>query len=176
MELSSRMEMADQNRTEGQARGGGTQQPHQELHSVQSRLLLLATTLSRHPLTTTVGTKDTLLLSVELARTLCVIINKTGHPQKIHKSKQQTAKTSKCQMRTVCQVKEKDDSEEESELVSATLFHLQSGGTVKAPPIEIKIMVDDCPISMEVDTGPFMSLMSETTYMVTKEGPTIDRC
>ena len=42
------------------------------------------------------------------------------------------------------------------------LFHLDSPG--QTLPHNVQVMVDDCLISMEVDTGAALSLVSESTF------------
>ena len=69
-----------------------------------------------------------------------------------------------------------DEEEEESESESEPeeqrkkgkpknlLCHLRSPGVPNSPPINVKVRVDDCLISMEVDTGAAHSLTSEKTF------------
>ena len=59
---------------------------------------------------------------------------------------------------------EEDQTESESEEHSpSTLKHLQSKGVPNAPPIMVKVRVDNCVLSMEVDTGAAHSVMFEKT-------------
>ena len=62
--------------------------------------------------------------------------------------------------RPVCRVQDG----EESDCEQCTLCQVKFHGMSNSPPIEIKVQVDDCLIKMEVDTGTFMSLMSQTTF------------
>ena len=44
------------------------------------------------------------------------------------------------------------------------LCHVRVHGTHKAPPIVVKLRVDDCTIIIEIDTGVSVSIMSEHTF------------
>ena len=41
---------------------------------------------------------------------------------------------------------------------------VNSGRSWDSPPIQVKVRVEECVISMEVDKGAALSIMSETTY------------
>ena len=60
--------------------------------------------------------------------------------------------------RPVCLVEEEHDDNMEE----LPLFHLDSPG--QTLPHNVQVMVDDCLISMEVDTGAALSLVSESTF------------
>ena len=60
--------------------------------------------------------------------------------------------------------KVEDDKEEESDSDDLTIKHLSLKGTKRVPPITVDMKVDNCPITMEVDTGASLSLMSYNTF------------
>ena len=90
---------------------------------------------------------------------VCRSCGKPGHLQKAcrSRSKSKSTKPKKSQSKTVCRVQE-DESDEEP------LYHVSSHGKSKAPPILVKVQVDDCLVTMEVDTGAAVTLVSETTW------------
>ena len=94
---------------------------------------------------------------------VCHHCGKSGHLQKACRSKQKGTQlgTGKCKARTVCQVQ---GEQEQSDSGDSTLFHVKASNISKAPPIRVKIKVDDCIIPMEVDTGASMSLLSLATF------------
>ena len=60
--------------------------------------------------------------------------------------------------------KVEDDKEEESDSDDSSIKHLSLKGTKRAPPITVDMKVDNCLITMEVDTGASLSLMSYNTF------------
>ena len=60
--------------------------------------------------------------------------------------------------------KVEDDKEEESDSDDSSINHLSLKGTKRAPPITVDMKVDNCLITMEVDTGASLSLMSYNTF------------
>ena len=93
---------------------------------------------------------------------VCHQCGKPGHLRRACKSQRRgnKQKRSKYQSRAVCRVQEGD----ESDSGQSTLCQVRSHGMSNAPPIEVKVQVDDCLIKMEVDTGASMTLMSESTF------------
>ena len=53
---------------------------------------------------------------------------------------------------------------EEEEEEDTLLCHVRLQGTHKAPPTVVKLRVNNCTISMELDTGASVSIMSEHTF------------
>ena len=94
----------------------------------------------------------------------CIQCEKTGHMQKACRgqSKQKRKPKKHYLPQTVCRVQDDEDKESASE--EEPMFHVSQHGKERIPPIVVKVKVDDCLISMEVDTGASMSLMSETTF------------
>ena len=60
--------------------------------------------------------------------------------------------------------KVEDDKEEESDSDDSSIKHLSLKGTKRAPPITVDMKVDNCLITMEVDTGASLTLMSYNTF------------
>ena len=91
---------------------------------------------------------------------------KLGHLQRACRGKKkgtQQPRTGKCnKTQTVCQVQEGTESEPEEE----TLCHVRSKNSTSSPPIEVEVKMDDCLITMEVDTGASMSLMPVSTFKI----------
>ena len=56
-----------------------------------------------------------------------------------------------------------DEEEGSSDSGHYNLCQVRSG-SMRSPPIQVKVGVDDCLIKMEVDTGASVSLMSETLF------------
>ena len=57
---------------------------------------------------------------------------------------------------------EDDASGESSDSLGDVLVLKQTGS--KLPPLRVSLQLDDCKITMEVDTGASVSIMSEDTY------------
>ena len=77
------------------------------------------------------------------------------------KSKPPLSKT-KPKPKSVAQVQGEEKEEEEPD--DYTLQMVKSLRKSDAPPILVKVKLDDCPVDMEVDTGAAISLMSESTF------------
>ena len=70
-----------------------------------------------------------------------------------------------------------DQEEEPDDSDDSDVLHLRLKGTQRAPPITVEVKVDDCLISMEVDTGASLSLMSYSTFNgLWPEEPRFNRC
>ena len=90
----------------------------------------------------------------------CYQCGKRGHIRRACKAKPNRV-GGKGKSRTVCRV---EGDEEELEPAGAHLCHVKSRGVAHSPPILVQVKLDDCLLSMEVDTGASTSLMSEATY------------
>ena len=90
---------------------------------------------------------------------VCRGCGKAGHLQKACKSSGQKGSGQK--QNNPKPVRKVGESEELDKL-EASLFHIKSKSSV--PPIEVQVQIDDCRVTMEVDTGATMSLMSQQTF------------
>ena len=104
---------------------------------------------------------------------VCHRCGKRGHLQRVCKSKKKPPPpkfnpTKRRKSRKVGRLGDEEDEESEEEIDEEEcnkLFHVAKGpSSINAPPIKVKVRVDECVISMEVDTGAAMSLMSEATF------------
>ena len=89
---------------------------------------------------------------------VCHQCRKRGHLKRVCRSGQKGAQGNTRSPRPVRLVEEEDDDDMEE----LPLFHLDSPG--QTLPLSVQVMVDDRPISMEVDTGAALSLVSESTF------------
>ena len=96
----------------------------------------------------------------------CNQCGKSGHMQRVCKngiwpkhglSKGSGKGSTGTATRSVCRLEEEEDYED-----PATLYQVNAKSS--PPPLEVKVMIDDCAVTMEVDTGATLSLMSETTF------------
>ena len=105
---------------------------------------------------------------------ICHKCNKRGHLQRACNGSGKSD-SNKRKPRGVSHVQDEEEEEEEEEQDSEsgtdgrsrkpkTLHHLKSKGAPNSPPIIVKVRVDDCLPSMEVDTGAAHSLISEKTF------------
>ena len=83
--------------------------------------------------------------------------------QRACKGKQRATRSGKRKSQTVCRVEEESEPEEET-AQSSLLYHVKSSGVSHSPPIQVKVKLDEYLVSMEVDTGTGLSLMSEATF------------
>ena len=91
----------------------------------------------------------------------CHQCGKTGHLKKVCHSRQKgKGPKNKPPQRPVCRLEEE---EEESEDEPVTLHQIGSKGS-SLPPLQAQVQLDDCQISMEIDTGAAVSLMSEKSF------------
>ena len=100
---------------------------------------------------------------------VCHSCGKTGHLAIVCRSKfnsqkktLKAAKTKKCSAQPVRRVEEESEESSEEDFV----HHIRAvkRGRNSLPPIKVQVGVDDCLVSMEVDTGASMSIMGETTF------------
>ena len=87
--------------------------------------------------------------------TQCYACGKTGNIKAACRSAQKTSSKVKSAPRPVRVV-------QEEEVVDYPLFHL--GTASNSPPITDSVAVEKCPVTMEVDTGAALSLVSEATF------------
>ena len=165
MELALSLERAAQNiqdlktRTEGSSHN---QPRQQEVHGVSSTGSPVGSTgLTCYRC----GNKGHTVAKCRVSKDIvCHKCGKLGHLQRACRGKKkgtQQPRTGKWnKTRTVCQVQEGTESEPEEE----TLCHVRSKNSTSSPPIEVEVKVDDCLITMEVDTGASMSLMPVSTF------------
>ena len=87
-------------------------------------------------------------------------VRKKGHMKRACRGKPRSGqrRPGKKQVKKV-----EDDKEEESDSDDSSIKHLILKGTKRAPPITVDMKVDNCLITMEVDTGASLSLMSYST-------------
>ena len=106
---------------------------------------------------------------------VCHKCGKTGHLARVcHSKPDPEAKTKKPTNRPVCQVAELDKEAEDQLLLESQPIQqisevTQGRGrqppiTVRQPPITVQVGVDECTVTMEVDTGASMTIMPEPTY------------
>ena len=62
---------------------------------------------------------------------------------------------------------------EEKEEEEQPMLQVESKPTL--PPIQVKVKLDDCLVTMEVDTGASMSLMAEATFNALWPGRSLDK-
>ncbi len=108
--------------------------------------------------------------------TVCHKCGKTGHLAKVCRSKSnpppKSSKAKKGSTRPVRQVDEESDKESDEESNEQLLpddrpiqmISVVKQGGVRQPPIKVQVGVDECVVTMEVDTGASMTIMSETCY------------
>ena len=94
---------------------------------------------------------------------VCHHCRKRGHMQRACKSKSKPPLSKTKKPKSVAQV-QGEEKEEEEEPDDFTLQMVMSLRKSDAPPILVKVKLDDCPVDMEVDTGAAISLMSESTF------------
>ena len=99
---------------------------------------------------------------------VCHQCGKRGHLQKACKSQPKTPGTVKT--RGYKQVRRVQDEEDEEE----PMYHVRLHGSIKSPPILVKLTVDDCLLKMELDTGASMSIMSAATFHELWPGRNLD--
>ena len=165
VELALSLERAAQNIQDLKTRkeGSGHNQPRQqEVHGVSSTGSPVGSTgLTCYRC----GNKGHTVAKCRVSKDMvCNKCGKLGYLQRACRGKKKgtqqprTGKWNKTQ--TVCQVQEGTESEPEEE----TLCHVRSKNSTSSPPIEVEVKVDDCLITMEVDTGASMSLMPVSTF------------
>ena len=95
----------------------------------------------------------------------CHTCGKKGHLAKVCKSsvtrQPGNQKRQNLRHKQIRQV-EDDASGESSDSLGDVLVLKQTGS--KLPPLRVSLQLDDCKITMEVDTGASVSIMSEDTY------------
>lgn len=120
------------------------------------------------------GKSGHLATKCKLSREIvCRQCGKSGHIQKACKSRPRNTKPKKHSRQPVNRVEE----EEEEDFGDSPLFHVRSQDSskrVRPAPIEVRVKVDDCLISMQVDTGASMTIMSETTFKGLWPGRSLD--
>ena len=90
---------------------------------------------------------------------VCHKCGKRGHFQ-CRKEKPRRNKRKTQRVGHVQEGEEEQSESEPEEQTSSILNHLQSKGVPNAPPIMVKVRVDDCVLNMEVDTGAAHSLIN----------------
>ena len=152
--------------TSGHASGGSTA-PQPTVHRASSATISQESGLVSRPGPTCYrcGVKGHIAAKCTVdKKVVCHQCGKRGHIRRACKAKpNQVGGKGKGKSRTVCRV-EGDEEEEEPEPAGAHLCHVKSRGVAHSPPILVQVKLDDCLVSMEVDTGASMSLMSEATY------------
>ena len=90
---------------------------------------------------------------------ICHQCKKKGHLRKVcRRGKQQGSGPKKTpRLQQVCRVEEEEDED-------LPMLNFVSQRDCVLPPLKVRIQVDDCRITMEVDTGASLSLMAETTF------------
>ena len=91
---------------------------------------------------------------------VCHRCKKRGHIQKACRNQSSVPKSGP-KSKVTRPVRRVAEEEEEEDTL---LCHVRLHGTHKAPPIVVKLRVDDCTINMELDTGASVSIMSEHTF------------
>ena len=86
----------------------------------------------------------------------CHHCGKTGHLQAVCRSKSKGTSGKESRPRSVRLV------QEEEEVDSFPLYVLRAAGV--APPIRVSPTADSCPLTMEVDTGAAVSIVSQATF------------
>ena len=98
---------------------------------------------------------------------MCHHCGKRGHIKRACKSRGKQNPKRKGSTNTVRHLKDEDVEEGEgvrSDSQTSALFQVNSKGIPNAPPIKVKVKLDDCLMDMEVDTGASVSLMSESAF------------
>ena len=91
---------------------------------------------------------------------ICHCCGKSGHLQKAYQSEQRDSlvkRTVYKKVQVVCQVHEKKDEEQYTDVV------FQANST-RVPPILVDLTIDGHNVSMEIDTGASASLISENLF------------
>ena len=103
---------------------------------------------------------------------VCHHCHKRGHMRRACKSKSKPASKPKPKSVDNVQDEEEGEEEEEKEEDDSTLNQVKSR-KINAPPIMVKVKLDDCLVDMEVDTGASVSLISEDTFKSLWPGRTL---
>ena len=112
---------------------------------------------------------------------VCHQCSKRAHLRRACKSKSKTGQfKQRNKPKTVSRLEQEDEGEEEDvesgkeRPQEATLYQIKSRGVTDAPPITVKVKLDDCLVDMEVDTGASISLMSESAFPKLWPGRSLD--
>ena len=97
---------------------------------------------------------------------VCHKCGKKGHLQRVCKSSARSTRTGPGKSRAVCRVEEEEEEEEEKEhqAPDLSIYIVKSSQVPHSPPIHVKVKLDECLVTMEVDTGAAVTLMSEATF------------
>ena len=102
---------------------------------------------------------------------VCHCCGKTGHVRRACKNgrkAEESKRNGRQRRRPVCRVQGTEEKEEEQ-----PMLQVESKPTL--PPIQVKVKLDDCLVTMEVDTGASMSLMAEATFNALWPGRSLDK-
>ena len=106
------------------------------------------------------GKKGHVAVKCRVSKTVvCRQCGKRGHLQKACRSSRKVSGESK--PKSVMRIEEEDS---EAETGDSAILQVKVNAVSGSPPIVVKMQVEDCLISMEVDTGASMTLMSEVTF------------
>ena len=99
---------------------------------------------------------------------VCHHCGKCGHMKRACKSQgKQNPPKQKGSTNTVRHIEDEEVEEREgvqSDSQTSPLFQVNSKGLPNAPPIKVKVKLDDCLVDIEVDTGASISMMSKSTF------------
>ena len=102
---------------------------------------------------------------------VCHHCHKRGHMRRACKSKSKPA--SKPKPKSVDNVQDEEEGEEEEKEEDDSTLNQVKSRKIDAPPIMVKVKLDDCLVDMEVDTGASVSLISEDTFKSLWPGRTL---
>ena len=138
--------------TSGHASGGSTA-PQATVHRASSATISQESGLVSRPGPTCYccGVKGHIAAKCIVdKKVVCHQCGKRGHIRRACKAKpNRVGGKGKGKSRTVCRV---EGDEEEPEPAGAHLCHVKSRGVAHSPPILVQVKLDDCLVSMEVDT------------------------
>ena len=109
---------------------------------------------------------------------VCHKCKKKGHLAKVCRSRKpkeqpETPRRKKRPHSTVRRVGEESEDETDESASDADIYAVSQKGK-SLPPLKVQVEVDGRRVSMEVDTGASMSIMSETTYKQLWSGRALD--
>ena len=164
VEIARGLETADKNlkllRNGGKKDHGGVTSGDANLHRVTASLTCYRCGKAGHTAPKCKVTKDI----------VCRKCGKTGHMQRACLSQKGTGPKKQSGLTRSKPVWHMEDEEEGS----TTLLHVRSESAV--PPLQVPLLLDGCEVTMELDTGATMTLMSEDTFRILWPGRSLDKC
>ena len=163
VEIARGLETADKNikllRNGGKKDHGGVTSGDANLHRVTASLTCYCCGKVGHTAPKCKVTKDI----------VCRKCGKTGHMQRACLSQKGTGPKKESGLTRSKPVWHMEDEEG-----STTLLHVRSESAV--PPLQVPLLLDGCEVTMELDTGATMTLMSEDTFRILWPGRSLDKC